>query len=378
MAKKMKIAISVLSGISYGGLTYFKNFIPALAKVDKTNEYHIFVQKGNSLSSMINQANFLFHECQFNTQSGFMRHFWEQLIFPAELRKRKIDIIFTAKNANILLAPCKTVISIQNMEPLCYNRYKNDWRLDVFSMLRGILTRISIKRADRVIAVSQYTKEYLERFFPGANVKLDVIYNGNPITHKTLKPDAYRDKSSFLLTASKFVTYANQLNLIKGYSLLCQERKDILSLWLVGGIHDVTYFRKIVTLIKEKGLTEKVKILDFIPHERLMELYSRAFAFVFPSTLEACPQTLIEAMACGVPIATSNVSPMPEICQDAAIYFDPFDKEDIARKINMLLTDCNLRKRLRERSLVRCQFFDWEKTAIETVRSFKKVCERNS
>lgn len=364
--------MSLLSGVSYGGITYCMNLIPALAKTDKINEYHIFVQKGHPLSRLIHQDNFIFHEWSLSTSSAFIRLIWEQFIFPWKIKMMGIDIVFTAKNANILFAPCKTIISLRNMEPLCYRQYNNHWKLNLFSWLRGILTKISIKKADKIIAVSNSTKKYLELFSPSIRDKVKVIYNGNPVKTVVNQPIS-EETNPFLLSSSKFVAYANQLNLIKGYSLLCEKGINPPALWLAGGVLDVVYFEKIVSLIKEKELTDKIKILGFLPHNHLVELYLRAVAFVFPSTLEACPQTLIEAMACRVPIIASNVEPMPEICQDAAIYFDPFDTEDIAQKIKMLLEDYSLRDKLRKKSLVRSQFFSWEKTATELIRVFEEV-----
>ena len=125
--------------------------------------------------------------------------------------------------------------------------------------------------------------------------------------------------------------------------------------------------------ITENGLTGKVRILGHIEREELLRLYRRAAAFIFPSVLEAGPQTLVEAMACGVPIAASNIEPMPEICQEEAVYFKPFDKNDIADKIDLLLSNASLRQRLKESSLLRCRFFDWDKKAMETIKVFQKV-----
>ncbi len=371
MVEKVKIAISTLSGISYGGATYFANLIPALSKLDKHNEYHIFTHAGSDLSEMIDQENFFFHEYSGNSHSAFKRLFREQFILPVELRKRKIDIMFTAKNANIMLAPCKTVISIRNMEPLCYKNYENHWILNVFSWLRRKFTLISINNADRIIAVSQFVKNYLENLRPELGDKINVIYNGNPIIKKSFKKNVYNKSPTFILSASKFVAYANQLNLIEGYALLYEKNKELPSLWLAGGILDKIYFEKIQKIISKRNLTNKIKFLGLIPHKHLIELYFQAHAFIYPSTLEACPQTLIEAMACGVPIASSNVPPMPEICETAAVYFDPYDKNDIAEKIDLILFDESLRKRLRKISLERSRFFDWEKTATSLIRVFE-------
>lgn len=373
----MKIAISTLSGVSYGGTTYFSNLIPALAKVDKYNKYHVFTHSGSDLSETINQENFFFHEYPAKPRSAFMRLFREQLILPMELKKRKIDIMFTAKNANIIFAPCKTIISIRNMEPLCYKNYENQWILNVFSWLRRKFTLISINNADRIIAVSQSVKNYLENLRPGIGDKVNIIYNGNPVTKKSLNKNVYNKPPPFILSASKFVAYANQLNLIEGYALLYEKNKDLPPLWLAGGILDKVYFEKIKKVITKRNITDKIKFLGLIPHEHLIELCSQAHAFIYPSTLESCPQTLIEAMACGVPIASSNVPPMPEICETAAIYFDPYDKNDIAEKIDSILFDESLRKRLRKTALERSRFFDWGKTAADLVKVFEMVYQNS-
>lgn len=369
----MNIAISLLSGIRYGGMTYCMNFIPALAKIDKTNEYHIFVKKNHPLLQLVHQDNFVFHECTVGTYSPAFWFLWEQVVFPVILKKKKIDVLFTAKNLNVLFAPCKTVIAVQNMGPLCYMWYKDSLKIRISSIVKRYFTQISVRKANKVIVVSQSNKEYVEKFFPDIREKIFLTRNGNPVSESVLKANECREREPFLLTASKFVSYANQLSLIEGYALLCQRKKDVPPLWFAGDVLDRVYYKKVLKVIKENGLTERVKILGLIPHERLIKLYCRAFAFVFPSTLETCPMTLIEAMACKVPIATSKIGPMPEVCDEAAIYFEPFDKNDIANKIDMLLCDARLRERLVERSSERCRLFGWDKIAVEMVEVFKNV-----
>lgn len=370
----MRIAISTLSGVGYGGLTYFKNILPALAKVDKINEYVIFMREQRSNDFKIKQRNFHFVKWKNGWESQLSRFLLEQFILPFKLKKLEIDILFTAKNLNIFLSPVKTVIAIRNMEPLCYRQYKNDWKLDIISFIRNLLTGISMKKADRIIAVSEFTRKYLAENYPHIKHKLYVVYNGNPVVNKKRKhiPN-YDVNQKYLLTSSKYVAYANQYNLLKGYALLRDEMDDLPPLWMAGGVLDKKYFKKVQKFIEENRLMDKVKILGLLPHEELLELYSKAAAFIFPSTLEACPQTLIEAMACGVPIATSNIGPMPEICDNAAVYFDPLDARDIAEKIRILLMNDSLREKLRKAALERCQFFDWDKTAIETIKVIEKA-----
>lgn len=370
----MKITLSLLSGLSYGAVTYFRNLIPALARQDKFNQYHIFLPAGHELLTQVNQDNFVFHEVHFDTKYSFLRHFWEQFILPCKINIYNIDILFTAKNTNVFLASCKTIISIRNMEPLCFEQYKNNWKLNIFSWLRRINTMISVRKATRIIAVSKAARNRLIELIPRAESKIDIIYNGNPLTSTIQQtPCKHQDTLRYLLTASKFVAYANQLNLLKGYALLSERMNDLPPLWLAGGVLDKQYYKRIQKFVTKRNLQDQIKFLGLVAHERLSELYQHALAFVFPSTLEACPQTLIEAMASGVPIAASHTPPMPEICQQAAIYFDPYNPQDIADKIEQVLKDSELRVKLHKCASERVQFFSWDKTAEQLMRVFRNV-----
>lgn len=376
----MRIAISALSAVGGGGVTYFQNLFPALARLDTQNEYHIFIPQGHPLISSVVRPNFVFHECLAKNQSAIKRFLWEQFMLSQELKKWKIDVLFTAKNLNVFFAPCKTVIAIRNTEPFKYREYQNDWKLNVMSWIRWQLTQWSVRKADHVVAVSQTVREALRERFPGIENKVSVVYNGNPIQNPIqngITPIGIRRENyytqPYILTASKFVAYANQLNLVDAYARMCTKNQSTPLLFFAGGVLDKKYFAKVKKLIIAHGIDDRVRILGLLPHDRLMELMCSAAAFVFPSTLEACPHTLIEAMACGVPIATSNTPPMPEICTNAAVYFNSQNPQDIAEKIEQILADQVVRRRLRSAGLARAKFFTWDKTAQQLVKIFTNL-----
>ena len=369
----MRIGITTLSGVSYGGTIYFKNLLPALAQIDTSNEYHVFVHPNDAMLQLVTQDNFFFHQCSSVIESVWGRLFWEQLVLPFELKKLKVDVLFTAKNGNVLLAPCRTVIAIRNMEPFAYQDYQNSLRLNLMSFLRFQLSSASLKKADRMIAVSDSSRRMVETRFPGTASQWDVVYNGNPVPDEPCRNPSGTPKGPFLLSSSKYVAYANQLNMVRAYGLLQRRRNDLPPLLLAGGILDRHYFKQVLEVIQEQDLDDTVKILGLVSHDHLMALCANATAFLFPSTLEACPHSLIEAMAWGLPIATSNTQPMPEICQDGAVFFDPVSPEEIAAKMEAVLFDELLRSELRKRALERCRFFTWEKTATETLKVLGKA-----
>jgi glycosyltransferase involved in cell wall biosynthesis len=343
-----------------------------LAKQDRVNRYHIFFPAGHELFTLIDQENFFFHEVPLNPASALLRHSWEQFVLPRQIKRYGIDVLFTAKNANVLLAPCKTVISIQNMEPLCFERYENEWKLNIFSWLRRVNTMISVRKADRIIAVSEATKKRLVELLPDVENRIDIIYNGNPLLYSDGNPEHFwQNSEKFLLSASKFVAYANQLNLVEAYAQLAENEHDIPPLWFAGGIHDGTYYKKVMEFVRQKNLQGRVRFLGLVPHAELMGLMNRAWAFLFPSTLEACPHTLIEAMASGVPVAASCSPPMPEICGNGAIYFDPYDIVDISEKIRQITYNTDQRESTRQSGMERSRFFNWEKTAAALIAVFE-------
>jgi glycosyltransferase involved in cell wall biosynthesis len=118
-------------------------------------------------------------------------------------------------------------------------------------------------------------------------------------------------------------------------------------------------------------MEQDVLLLGRVPRESLPGLYTHAAAFVFTSWCENCPITLLEAMGCGAAIACSNVPPMPEICGDAARYFDPWKVEEIRDGILSVLDRPDLAAELRRRALERSRAFQWRKTAELTLEAFK-------
>src|SRR5206468_1279780 len=134
----------------------------------------------------------------------------------------------------------------------------------------------------------------------------------------------------FIFSASKFVRYANIETLIRGYHAIraAGVRQPLL---IAGGSWDHKYETEVRGLVRALDLDRSVRFLGYIAHAEVLALLTAATLFVFPSTLEACPFTLLEAMACGATILTTRTGPMPELCGEAARYFDPFDSRELAQ-----------------------------------------------
>jgi glycosyltransferase involved in cell wall biosynthesis len=174
----------------------------------------------------------------------------------------------------------------------------------------------------------------------------------------------------FILVVSSVLEHKNLERLLEAYSNLVQSLDDpsylsgqALNLVIAGPISSMKLVRSLKDSLAERGLLANVWFLDSLPSEELRILYRRAEMLVFPSLEETFGFPLIEAMASGLPVVASNVSVVPEICADAASYFDPFNVADMTQAMRRVLADHPLRRTLVGKGLERALAFSWDKAA---------------
>jgi glycosyltransferase involved in cell wall biosynthesis len=240
--------------------------------------------------------------------------------------------------------------------------------------------KISLDRADKIATVSEFSKGEIIKYFAVDPSKIAVIPSAVnagsyfPIKdQKTLAP--YKKKYSI---AGEYFLYLGTLEprkniglLVEAYHLLKQKIPDVPRL-LLGGKKGWLYesiFKKVEAL----GLGKNVLFLGYVPDEDVAPLMCGALAFVFPSLYEGFGTPPLEAMACGVPVLTSNCSSLPEVTGDAALLVDPSRVEEIAAGMERLLTDKNLRGELSRKGLERAKQFTWERAASLTLEMYKSL-----
>lgn len=245
-----------------------------------------------------------------------------------------------------------------------------------------IVVPYSILQADRIIAVSHFTKKDLLEHFKIPEEKIDVIYNPLP-PHFKVAPDKnllsqvrekYRLPESYLLYVGNLEPRKNLGRLIEAYLIL---RKKLESNLVIVGTPEWQY-AKLFDLVREKHLDREIIFTGYVPDEDLPSLYSLARMFVFPSLFEGFGIPVIEAMACGTPVVTSNVSSLPEVAGDAGILVDPYDAESIAEGISRVLTDSKLKRELIKKGYERIKAFDAGQIAGQVLNTYKKVLSNHS
>lgn len=247
------------------------------------------------------------------------------------------------------------------------------------------LAMMGLKRADRLIAISQHTRTTLLEALSCPEEKIDVVLYG--VDHAAFRPvpisAEFRSRYG-LDGGSRYVLYVgaesprkNLPRLLQAFAMLREMMPDV-RLIKVGTPEYLPQFRQLQQLIDALALEQHVRFIDHPSEEDLVALYNVADVFVFPSLYEGFGLPPLEAMACGTPVVCSNAASLPEVVGDAAITVDPYDVEALAGAMHRVLADADLQQDLRQRGLGRAAGFTWERTARETVQVYREVVSHPS
>jgi glycosyltransferase involved in cell wall biosynthesis len=225
------------------------------------------------------------------------------------------------------------------------------------------------------VTISENTKQNIMSFYGIDSERICVIFPGfeSDRYHLGIKTEGLKKKyalTEYLLYAGNLLPHKNLQRLLRAFSLIAMQFPYKL---VIAGFRDPRYYPALVAEAQVLRVSEKVLFLNYVPADELPAFYAGAEAFVFPSLYEGFGLPPLEAMACGCPVVTSNVSSLPEVCGDAAYYVNPYDIENIAEGIHKVLTDKFLRRSLIEKGLERAKLFSWEKSAKEHLKVFEEI-----
>jgi glycosyltransferase involved in cell wall biosynthesis len=242
--------------------------------------------------------------------------------------------------------------------------------------------RVSARKASKIIAISENTKKDIIDYFRIDEEKIRVIYLGvdrqfspQPDTNEVGVLSKYNLPRGYILSVGTLEPRKNILRLINAYKMVASTGEPVPKLVIVGG--QGWRNEDLGKLVRESGLADRVVLVGYVPDEDLPTLYRNAAVFVYPSLYEGFGLPPLEAMACGTPVITSNISSIPEVVGDAAILIDPYNTTEIAQAIASVLNNKELRDRLKMNGLVRSNLFSWDKTARETLKLYQEVIEES-
>jgi glycosyltransferase involved in cell wall biosynthesis len=226
------------------------------------------------------------------------------------------------------------------------------------------------RRADAIITVSDFTRTEFDRLVGTPRVKPEVIHSGVDSSWFEIPPSASLHSRPYLLYVGNVKPHKNLARLLEAFAQLSSRIQCDL---LILGKNEGFLTEDPRARDEASRLAPRVQLLGALPEERLRQYVSHAEALVLPSLYEGFGLPPLEAMACGCPAIVSRVASLPEVCGDAAVYFNPFDPPSIADAILRVLEEPGLRDTLRCRGLERARRFTWESSAERTLTILEKA-----
>jgi glycosyltransferase involved in cell wall biosynthesis len=297
---------------------------------------------------------------------GFLRFLWTQTVLPLRLKRLGAGVLLSPSHEAVFFPPCPQVVVIHDLLPLLfpdsfprqesYYRHALPWAL---------------RKAAAVVAVSENTRQDLIRHYGLPPEKVVVIYSGVDPGRFHPPPAALPPAAPYILYVGNQYPYKNIARLLEAFAGLMQEGFPH-SLLLAGG-NDPRHFPELERLVKKSGLDGRVRFLGYVRQEELPGLYAQAQLFVLPSLYEGFGLPVLEAMACGTPVALGRTASLPEAGGDAAAYFDPLDPADMRKAMARVLGDAGLRRRMAEAGAEQARRFRWEGAAERYLELLRRV-----
>lgn len=224
-------------------------------------------------------------------------------------------------------------------------------------------------RADKIIAISQATKDEIIDILNIPEEKIEIIYHGSSLNTENIRKPNVALPDKYLLYVGGRRVHKNIPFLLSSISNILKEDKDLHM--ICAGVKHFSEEEK--SHIRNLGIEDKVLSIAKPEDNELAYLYSNALAFVFPSFYEGFGIPILEAWSCKTPLLLSDCTCFKEIGEDAAIYFDPYSEKSIADAVKTIVNDENLRQDLIEKGQERLKLFSWKKTAEETLKVYQSV-----
>jgi glycosyltransferase involved in cell wall biosynthesis len=341
----------------------------ALAQLDRVNEYVVYTTEFGKQQLSVG-ANFTVHAISLPRP---IRLAWEQLVLPWLLRRHRAELLHGQGFTLPLFTACRSLVTIYDMTWFSHG----DTHERIKTLYFRALIPPSLRRAAHILTISDSARDDLLARFPEFEGRVtttlggvaEVFYRPAPGNAIDAVLARYGIRRPFVLSVGMIQPRKNLPRLIEAFALLCRDASVPHCLVICGG--KGWQFDEVFATVENLGLASRVVFTGFVPDEDLLHLYAACDAFAYPSLYEGFGLPVVEAMAAGAPVLTSDNSSLREVAGDAALLCDPRSVEDIAGKLRRLIEDRSLRQTLVERGRARAQQFTWLATARRTLDAYR-------
>jgi glycosyltransferase involved in cell wall biosynthesis len=306
---------------------------------------------------------------------GNRYNLWENIRLPLAALTERIDLLHCPAQTAPVFSPYPVVLTVHDIIPL---RIDDGWPSSDVARFRHHLAR-SVSKASRIITISDFTRRDLLTEFKIDEKKVDVIHWG--IDRGAYQADTSEQwqgisarwdlRRPFFLAFGGDAPRKNVAKILEAFATIVRCCRSDVQLALVGVPKSTeTKYRAIIDHFEIK---ERTVLMGFLSDPEIVALLTRGEALVYPSLYEGFGLPILEAMAAGTPVITSNTTSLSEIAGQAAILVDPNNVSALAEAMRHCLDNAQVKDRLRKLGYRRVEEFSWQRTALQTVTAYKKA-----
>lgn len=368
----MRVGLNVLHFVpreTGGGELYVRRLVPALLEAGRGLELVVFAgdEGAPSLAEEPWAPDVELIHVPVRSRSRTRRVVVEQAVLPREARKARVDLLHNVQNTAPVLPGVPQATTILDV---IFKRHP-DTHAGILAAGVALLVPLAARRSRRILTLSEAAKEDIAHYLHVERDRIDVTPLGpgladdiSPVPEAELRRRRELGDAPIVLTVSAKKPHKNLERLFEAIAMVEADPQPVL---VAPG------FETVFEPELRKGAGERVRFLGWVDDDELEGLYRAATCFVFPSLAEGFGLPVLEAMVRGTPVACSRIGPLEEVAGEAALYFEPTDTRDLARAIETLLADADLRTRLARASRERAKEFSWARTAAATIASYERA-----
>lgn len=363
-----------------GGMkTFLLELLNAFADSKNTNiEYCLICSKSNSnvFDEVVKNEKIKRIIIPVNSLNIVVRVFFEQLKMNQLFKKEKNAILLNICNVAVMKCSIPQVTILQAPLSLSSLRKTLPSKYILISTLHKIYYDLFVMRSVNISAKTIAVSEFMRQFLKKYDNKIEVIHEGvNFKQFQQISDNLSGSKTdSYILSVSTLFPYKNMDKLIIAYSIL-KKRGCNQKLYIAGRDPDGKQLDILKKLTKDLELVDDVNFVGLVPYNKVPDLYKNAELFMFLSSVETFGLPVLEAMVSGVPVIASNAMSVPEVVNEAGILVDPNDVQEIAKKMEEVLSNPALKKSLIEKGKENIKLFNWKTTAVKFEKIFEQVAK---
>jgi glycosyltransferase involved in cell wall biosynthesis len=353
--------------------------IKELQLIDKENQYYIYISPDEDNKCLIETENFKIRLIE----GGFYPK-WEQISLPKAAKADHVDLLHCTSNTAPLSINIPLVLTLHDIiymeksymqilkgSGTSYQKFGNLYR-------RFVVPKI-IKNSKKIITVSEFEKRRIADFFKLDGKKLKAVYNGVSTHFKKITDneelirvkEKYKLPDKFFFFLGNTDPKKNTKGVLQALSLFYKGNTEGYKLVMLD--YEKAELDKLIAEIGDPSLSDHIHLTGYVINTDLPAIYNLCSIFLYPSLRESFGIPMLEAMACGVPVITSNTSSMPEIADEAALIIDPFKPEDITDGIIKILSNEKFKSELIEKGFKQAARFTWKSMAEKVLNIYKEI-----